>query len=59
MHTEADETLDKARELLSNAYNKLLTFLSDGCWGRDEYSDEKIEQIQEAALEILKLKRKI
>lgn len=57
--TTADEKIRKAKELMSEAYKELLMVLDEDTWGHNEYREGYIDDVQEVAMELLKLKRKL
>lgn len=59
MTTTADGKIRHAKELMSEAYKELLIVLDEDTWGHDEFKEGYIDEVQEVALEILKLKRRL
>lgn len=59
MITTADEKIIKAKDLISDAYKELLIVLDEDTHGYDDFKKEYLNTIQEIALELLKLKRKL
>lgn len=57
--TTADEKIRNAKELLSQAYKELLVVLDEDTWGHNDLKEDYVDTVQEVAVEILKLKRKI
>ena len=57
--TTAQEKLRSAKELMAQAYKDLLTVLDEDTWGYDDYSSDFIDEVQEIAMQILILKRKL
>lgn len=57
--TTADEKIRKAKELMSEAYKELLMVLDEDTWGHNEYREGYIDEVQEVAMELLRLKRKL
>lgn len=59
VRTTADEKLERAKDLISEAYKELLSFLDKDTWGNDTFKEEYLDQVQMVALKLLKLKRKL
>ena len=59
VRTDADDYLESAKTNLNSAYQNLLQFLNEDCWGNSEYDDEYKEKIHEITVELFKLKNKI
>ena len=59
MTTTADEKIEHAKNKLAEAYKDLLTVLDEDTYGHNEYGSEYIDTIQEVAMELLKLKRRL
>lgn len=59
VRTTSDEKLDDARNHILSAQKLLLEVVHPDTWGHDEYSDEFVEKILEASIELIKLSRKI
>jgi len=59
MTTTADEKITKAKDLISDAYKELLIVLDEDTWGHKDFKDGYIDTVQEVAMELLKLKRKL
>jgi len=59
MTTTADEKIKNAKDFMSDAYNELLIVLNEDTDGHDDFKKEYIDIVQEVALELLKLKRKL
>jgi hypothetical protein len=57
--TTADEHITKAKELISEAYKNLLVVLDEETWGHKDYNETFLDNVQEVAMELLKLKRKL
>lgn len=57
--TKADEKIINAKNLISEAYKELLIVLDDETWGHSDLKEEYLSKVQEVALELLKLKRKL
>lgn len=57
--TTADEKIRKAKDLISEAYKELLYVLDEDTWGSSDYRQDYLDTIQEVAMELLKIKRKI
>lgn len=57
--TTADEKISRAKELMNEAYKELLICLNDETWGHNDFSSEYIDAIQEVAVELIRLKRKL
>ena len=49
----------RAKELISEVYKELLVVLDEDTWGHKDFVDGYIENVQEVAVELLKLKRKL
>lgn len=59
VRTTADEKVTKAKELISEAYRELLVALDDDTYGHDDFKEDYTDLLQEVAMELLKLKRKL
>lgn len=59
MTTTADEKIRNAKDLISDAYKELLIVLDEDTWGHNEFIEGYIDTVQEVAMELLKLKRKL
>lgn len=59
VRTDADDYLESAKNNLNGAYQNLLQFLNEDCWGNSNYNDEYKQKIHEITLELFKLKNKI
>jgi hypothetical protein len=57
--TTSDGKIEKAKELMSEAYKELLLVFLDETNNNSAYKDEYIDEIHEVALQLLKLKRKL
>jgi hypothetical protein len=57
--TTADEKITQAKELISEAYKNLLVVLDEETWGHNDFIEGYIDTVQEVAMELLKLKRKL
>lgn len=57
--TTADEKIRKAKDLISDAYKELLIVLVEDTWGHNEFREGYIDEVEEVAMELLKLKRKL
>lgn len=57
--TTADDKIREAKENLSNAYKALMIVLDDDTWGHNEFREGYMDEVQEVAMDILKLKRKL
>lgn len=57
VHTSADEALDKAREHVREAVGCLSDILIKEVWGRDRYSEEFDERLEEAFAKLREVKR--
>lgn len=57
MTTTADEKRVEAKEHIQKATEALKEFLHDDTWGRKEYSDEFIEKIENALLQLWQIGR--
>jgi hypothetical protein len=58
VRTTADENLDRIRELLKELTKDLAVwFVDDHVWGRDEYSDEFEEKVEEALTHLRSAKK--
>ena len=57
--TTADERRDEAKDYIEKAYNCLIEATDDDTWGADEYEESYIETLEEIAIQLRKLKRKI
>ncbi len=57
--TTADIKLSNAKDKISEAYKELLEVLDEDTWGHDEFKDGFLDTVQEVAMELLKLKRKL
>jgi hypothetical protein len=58
VRTTADENLDEIRRDVKSLYLKLFAFYTgDDTWGRDEYSDEFEEKVEEALTHLRSAKK--
>jgi hypothetical protein len=57
--TTADEKIARAKSLMSEAYKELLIVLDEDTWGHGEFREGYLDDIQDVAMELLKLKRKL
>ncbi len=57
--TTADEKRDEAKECLDRAFKLLLEVTDPNTWGSSDYREDYKDTLDEVALEIKKLKRKI
>jgi hypothetical protein len=55
--TTSDEKIILAKEYINYAYKELLSAIDDNTWGHDEFNDEYLNKIEDAILQLLKLKR--
>jgi hypothetical protein len=59
VRTEADDAIDRAKDHINSAYKELSKALDKDTWGSDDYKEEYMDKVQEAALLLLKIKRSI
>jgi len=57
VRTTADERLDKIRKSLKQANRDLAVWLVDDVWGRDEYTEEFEEKVEEALTHLRSAKK--
>lgn len=57
--TTADESVEKARELIAEAYSQLVRALDPQTWGHDDFNTDYVDKLHEVALGLLQIKRKL
>ena len=57
--TTADERRDDAKDYIEKAYKCLIEATDDDTWGANEYREDYKETLEEIAIQLRKLKRKI